>query len=361
MRMSDSDPTYQDIFAPDYTVTGIRQNDDEAFPVVITGSYQQNDKPQALLYRGPLVPTDATGYCYLSPHFTGLPRVVSSVFYGPNTPLFDRALGKGNVRAVGSCKFEGGSPDDHGMMYEGDFDGRGTWTLLDVPDDVAGAAVGNTLAHSTMGDLVVGNYDLAGSPGSGNGFIYSISQQRFSVLKISQFATLYGVWQNGGENSTSYTLAGGYDAGQGLNQGLLLDYDAASGNVGEPVAYSFDNMSGLLTHFEGITLLSGTANYALAAMWDKAAGGVPAFAVIPRNNGKFGAARWIDISPSDDSLYTANSVLENNVIGIYPTGTGVQSYVTAVPLQQADRGALGASQGRYNERARALPADSLVE
>jgi hypothetical protein len=330
-----STPVTQDILEPGYTVTGIRQDVGEGGPVVITGTYMSIDKPQPLLYRGPLVPTDPAGYCYLSPHFRDQPAVNSSVFYGPNTPLYDPALGVGNVRAVGSCKFVDGGGRDHGMMYEGDYDGRGSYTLIDVPEDVAGGEVGNTLAHSTMGDLVVGNYDLLGKAGSGNGFIYSIGKRSFTVLNISKYATIYGVWQNG-DNSDAYTLAGGYDGEKGINQGFLLDYDAATGQFGRLASYSYNNAPGIITHFEGIAGLSD-GGYTLAAQWKQKPddSGGAAFAQVARDaDGHFPPkASWVDIVAAGPC--TANSVLGYDVIGIYTTGAGAQSYVASALRPEA--------------------------
>jgi len=145
--MSDFNVTYHDILAPNTTLTGIRQDAGASRPVVITGT--SGKPPQAMRYRGPLYPTDGSGYFYPAPKFHGQ-QVSSSVFYGPNTPLFDPRIGAGDVRAVGSYKIEC-SPLDHGMMYEGPLDGTGRWSTIDMPDDVAGGRVANTLAHSTMG------------------------------------------------------------------------------------------------------------------------------------------------------------------------------------------------------------------
>ena len=64
----------------------------------------------------------------------------------------------------------------------------------------------DTIAHSTMGDLVVGNYDLNPTVrrglASGNAFIYNMARQRWTLLRLggslSSKTTLYGIWQNGG-------------------------------------------------------------------------------------------------------------------------------------------------------------------
>jgi hypothetical protein len=72
----------------------------------------------------------------------------------------------------------------------------------------------DTIAHSTMGDLVVGNYDLnPGHGASGNAFIYNMSTRLWTLLRLggslASGTTLYGIWQDGGPGSSNYTLAGG--------------------------------------------------------------------------------------------------------------------------------------------------------
>jgi len=325
---SDPNVTYHDIFAANYSVTGIRQDIGTDRPVIMTGSYESSPgaAPKALLYRGPLYPTDSSGYAFLKPSFHGR-NVTSSVLYGPNTPLFDPAIGEGNVRAVGSYKYAEGGKLDHGMMYEGPWDGPGTWTLIDVPDHLVDGAVANTIAHSTMGDLVVGNYDIAGKPESGNGFIYNIKTKVYTLLTIGELATAYGIWQNGDSTSSSYTIAGGYKGGNGLNVGFLVNYDSSTGRLSGLHDFSYDNTPGIVTHFEGITGVPG--GYTLAATGDYGA----AFAAIASDgNGKFGVPKWVSIDYcASVGICTGNSILDNNLVGIYqPAGGGIQSYLATV-------------------------------
>ncbi|WP_148293820.1 hypothetical protein [Azospirillum sp. B4] len=326
--MSAPTVTYNDIFAPNYSVTGIRQDGGEGHPVVITGSYEPSGggSPLGLLYRGPLYPTDSDGYIFLTPTFPGQ-TVTSSIFYGPNTPLFDPSLGQGDIRAVGSYKYSEGGERDYGMMYQGAPDGSGTWTQINVPSDLAGGTVANTIPHSTMGDIVVGNYDVEGQPASGNGFIYNLKTGAYQVLDIGALATLYGVWQNGAEGPAAYTLAGGYKQGTGLNAGLLVDYDPATGALSHVTALSYEEKPGVITHFEGITGVPD--GYALAATTDAGA----AFAQVDRQpDGGFGQARWFaTTNPATTGLCTANSILDNTLIGIYqPASGGIQSYAATL-------------------------------
>jgi hypothetical protein len=334
--MSEPTVTYNDIFPPKSFVTGIRQDAGDTRPVVISGNSPpaSGGEPQALLYRGPLFPSDPAGYHHLIPVFAGQ-NVTASTFYGPNTPLFNPDIGAGQVRAVGSYKYSDTGEFDHGMMYEGKFDGSGVWTELNMPADLAGGTVANTLAHSTMGHLVVGNYDLKGQPGSANAFIYNIKTKKYRRLSLGPLTTAYGIWQNGGSDSTAYTIVGGYKTGKGLNVGYLLNYDSTTGAISDLTDYSYDNQPGIVTHFEGITGVPvvGTGlqgGYTLAAMSDRGS----AFAALTRNaDGSFGTARWVAIAnPNATGVTTANSILENELIGIYKSASGVQSFVATVSL-----------------------------
>ncbi|MVA57666.1 hypothetical protein [Agrobacterium vitis] len=327
--MSDVSVTYQTILSTNQFVTGVRQDTGTDHPVVLTGNYQptQGAQPQALLYRGPLVPTDSSGYAYLTPVFKSQ-TVTTSTFYGPNTPLFNSGIGKGNARAVGSYKYaEASDPTaDHGMMYEGAFDGSGKWTALDIPKDVAGGIVFYTIAHSTMGDLVVGNFDLTEPHGSAAAFIYDIRTQSFSKLSLGPLTTAYGIWQNGGDGSNAYTIVGGYKGETGINVGFVLDYDAETKKISNVTNYSYQGKPGIVTHFEGISAIE--SGYCLAAMADPGT----AFVTIGRNSdGTFTDAKWVPVAyPTSDGPSTGNTVIDNNLMGIMTTDSGVQSYLAVI-------------------------------
>lgn len=172
-----------------------------------------NGAINGLWWKGSLETGAGTTYQF-SPVVPGQ-TITSSLYYGPNTNLFDPTLGEGNIRIVGSYKYSGSTPD-HGVMYTGPLSGTSNsanWTgNLDVPSLVAGGVVRNTIPHSTMGNFVVGNYDLVSFPTTtGNAFIYNISANSWTVLDINgsktNNTTVYGIWQNG-IGSSSYTLAG---------------------------------------------------------------------------------------------------------------------------------------------------------
>jgi hypothetical protein len=321
--------TYNDILAPGDFVTGVRQVSGANNPVVLTGNHPDptTGKPQALIYQGPLFPTSDEGYAFLTPVFFGQ-TVTTSTFYGPNTPLFNPGMGKNNIRAVGSYKYaEASDPQaDHGMMYEGALDGSGAWTALNVPKDVAGGVVFSTIPHSTMGDLVVGNYDLSDDPGSASAFVYDLRAKTFTKLSLGPLTTAYGIWQNDGDGSDAYTIVGGY-LGQGaINVGFMLDYDAATKAISNLTTYNYNGDPKTITHFEGISAIS--EGYALAATTEAGA----AYAVVERSpKGGFGAATWTPVQyPGFKDRCTGNTVIDNHLMGIVISKDGVQSYLATI-------------------------------
>lgn len=319
--------TYNDILAPGDIVTGVRQASGPNNPVVLTGNHPvKGGDPQALIYKGPLFPSSDDGYAFLTPVFAGQ-TVTTSTFYGPNTPLFNPSIGANNIRAVGSYKYaEASAPQaDHGMMYEGPMDGSGVWTVLDVPEKVAGGAVFSTIPHSTMGDLVVGDFDLSDDPGSASAFVYDLRAKTFTKLSLGPLTTAYGVWQNGGEGSDAYTIVGGY-LGQGaINVGFMLDYNAATKAITNLTTYNANGDPRTITHFEGITAFAN--GYALAATTEAGA----TFAVVERTaGGGFGAAKWAPVLYPGADRCTGNTVIDNNLMGIAIAKSGVQSYLATI-------------------------------
>jgi hypothetical protein len=232
------------------------------------------------------------------------------------------------------------APKYHGVLYEGPPDGSGnSWTTIDMPDHVAGGEVRSTIPHSTMGELIVGNYDLLGFEGKFNAFIYDMRTTKYHRLNLKlqtgivpRLVTAYGVWQN---HKDSYTIAGGLFDGSGLNVGYLVDYDSLKhGQTIVPAMFSFDNMPDVITHFEGITKYGeettkfGPRYYSLAATGDQSTTtqGGAAFAVVERlPDGSFGEAFWKRVQATSSGITTGNTVLTNNLFGIYTT-TGSHSF-----------------------------------
>jgi hypothetical protein len=293
-----------------------------------------------LLYVGPLSGGGNSGsWTILNyPSSPGI-TVTGTALYGPDN------LPPSNVRLVGSyTKCEDPTVRNHGLLYEGPTDGSGTWQTIDFPDH-PGEHVFNTIAHSTMGGLVVGNFDTG--PLTGKAFVYDIDADDGDhwtelpkppgVISI----TAYGIWYNGG---TSYTIAGGYAE---LNfpgndqHGYLLNWDSSSRTVSDWRSYDFDNghTQVEVSHFDGITT-DNQGGFYLTGTW---LGGDPQhiggfFAHVRRMpHQAFGEAHWRDIEyPSSPEFTvestTGNTVFENKVLGIFMADhhTVFQGYLATV-------------------------------
>jgi hypothetical protein len=281
---------YSTILAANYSVTGVRGTDvTDDGDVLLTGSYQDAGTTQGMLYEGPLSPTNPAGYSYLTPTFPGETET-TSVFYGPNTAAFNPGLGAGNIAVVGSYQYSQSTVLNHGFLYVGPFTGGGTWTQIDVPSSsVGGATVEDTIPHSTMGNLVVGDYDLQGDPNSGNAFIYDMANESWTIFDFgnstSSDTTAYGIWQ---DSTNIYTIAGGTGVGPGINNAFLVNFNSSTDTFSPDLSYfSYNGTAGLVTHFEGITGVPGGFN--LIATTDNGA----AFATVTMNlDGSFGNATW---------------------------------------------------------------------
>lgn len=360
----------QTIFPADYSVTGIRSLTEEDTLAVITGSCpppsnSSSTATPGLIYRGPVIPkpsptcswnpADSTGCLCVLPQIDGQ-TPVTAVFYGPDTPIFTPSMGAENIRVVGSYRLTT-TGYDHGVKYQGPLtvgglENHANWERIVMDPNKVNGTVANTILHSTMGDLIVGNYDVEGKIGSGNAFIYRISTGECFDLKTllqldsAQLITAYGIWKNDitpAKNGTAYTIAGGlWEPGDhALNVGFLVDVDAApkTPTTSHLTTFTDHNVNALVTHFEGITRYGsqdtkyGPAQYSLAATGDKTdVNRGAAFAIVTRDpvNGSFvPEAHWVQVpKPAGASFITGNTVLQKNLYGIYPAGGNTfDSYV----------------------------------
>jgi hypothetical protein len=316
-------------------VTGVRSDSSTSDSVVLTANYNTS---YAGLYEGSLAgaaTAPSSSWHALLPATISSQSVSAATFYGPNTSLYNPAIGAGNVVAVGSFKITGSSAD-HAMIYEGPLDGSGTWKQIDpttlVPN---GETLLNALAHSTMGDIVVGNYDT--SLITGNAFIYNRVTDMYTELNPGNTyaSTAYGVWQNGGPTSTHYTIAGGQGPNPGtLDKSYLVDYDSSNGNLTHYRTFNYNNtVSGaLVSHFDGITATS--TGYNLTG-FVTTGGTVKGFlaSVARKPDGSFADPTWTDVFYPGGDITTGNTVVENNVLGIFLNG-GTQSYLATVTPDQ---------------------------
>ncbi len=335
-------------------VTGVRG--ESAQNAVLTGGVNVGtglNPAVPFLVEAPLTGPISAAVSTFTPPFAGYK---DGLFYGPDTHLFNpSSIPSGEVRAVGSYATSSKTVLNQGMVYLGPVTGSGgSWSTIDVPANgravvghtracrVSGSKcyVMDTIPHSTMGDLVVGDYDLnvggAHRAVSANAFIYNLRTHRWTLLKLNgsmaNGTTLYGIWQNGGDRSPNYTLAGGTSVRQHpkvLQRAFLMNYNERTGAFGARRYFSYANKPTLLTHFEGITAVPGGFNVVAQTANDQVGMGH-----IPVNRtGGFGPARWFAVGVKSSSLcsggcktVTGNTVYRNRVMGIYlPTATNMPS------------------------------------
>ena len=335
------------------TTTGVRGSGGDG--VVLTGLVPGSSGSQAaFLFRGRLATAAGATVSVLRPPFR---QVTSATFYGPNTHLFNpRAIPRGQIRAVGSYISSAAPQGVHnqGMIYLGPLSGRGgSWKSIDVPAygrhvtghvracprSRRGCHVLDTIPHSTMGNLVVGNYNLnptvRGGLVSGNAFIYNITKRQWPLLRLhgslSTKSTFYGIWQDGGPRSPRYTLVGGSSA-RGGQRGFLINYNERTGAFGRPAFYTYNNKPSIFTHFEGITAVRGGFN--LVGM---SAGHSPSLVFIPVRGRSFGQARWHQANVGASGLcpctaVTGNTVWRNHIMGLYipKSSSATHTYLAAV-------------------------------
>jgi hypothetical protein len=300
--------------------------------VYITGGFQpasQKPPKEGVLYKGPLH-GGGTWAIFNYPTSPGV-SVNTTVLYGPDDPS---GLPPNNVRVVGSyTKSETGAMN-HGLLYDGPDDGSGTnWQTLDFPE----TGVLNTIAHSTMGGLVVGNYDKGTG---GRAFVYDINANAnpwVPLIKPGALSiTAYGIWYNGG---TQYTIAGGYsDANlNGIDHGYLVNWDSATQKASDWTSYDYQNRNTgvAISHFNGITG-DNHGGFYLTGDWVGAiAPNAGAFLAHVRRtpNRLFHKANWTPIAYPSASTTSGDTVFENNVIGIFSPGISpapVSSFVATV-------------------------------
>lgn len=314
-------------------VTGIRQIKNSS-DVYISAIAPSTTASVGLIYAGPLSGQGGKWYQINFPASLANGATVSSTnLYGPNNGSQD-----GYVNVVGSYNTVESGPISFGVFYHGaltDGDNPNNWTVLAPPN------AASTIIHSNMGDLIAGNYNVVNDP-AGKAFIYNMIDKDYTLITKPNAVsiTIYGIWHNGG---TKYTFAGGYSNTNesGLDVGYIADYDSATKTVSHWTEYPYNNISSdsIVSHFEGITS-DGNGGYNLAAdvfaLGSLKYGVQTNFVHITRNqDGTFNPlAVWTDVLYPNAVLSSANTVYENNLLGVYAYTlnlTQVNSFIATVP------------------------------
>jgi len=239
---------------------------------------------------------------------SNFPGAIGSSPYGPG---FGSQFGI--LRAVGSYQTQSSSPYDLSYLYDGASGPNGNLTTLVYPSTV-GAQTLFTIAHSTFGNQIVGNYDT--QLATGNAFIYTISTGTYQKIDLPGVSsTAYGIWGN--------MIAGGYTPpGLGFERGYIYNEDTGTWTT-------YNHPGAVITHFEGITGAGRDGEYNLVADW-VGIDGTQHGSVL--HIGANGNQTWIDLAVPLATLTSANSIYENQAVGIYigvpPITNG---YIVTIP------------------------------
>ncbi|MCZ6903484.1 MAG: hypothetical protein O7C58_05515 [Rickettsia endosymbiont of Ixodes persulcatus] len=307
-------------------LTGIRQKTDSS-RYYVSGFYVPSDLAQttSFVYKGCL---NGKGK-FFNLNFP-LDNVITNL-YGPNNgPLNSKH--NDDIQVVGNYN---NTSVNLGCLYQGNINGNGKWTTITPNASV------NTICHSTMGGLVVGNYDTESQEKLSKAFIYDIeTREFFDIVNVNAASiSAYGIWHNGG---SSYTICGGYAISNDIvprTIAYVVDWNNETHQLSNWQSYHFENNpeKAFITHFDGIT--GGEhGSYNLTGDWAGIA--LPSdevgFYVSIKRQGyceKFQVTpEWSSISFPGAEITSGNSVVNSIVIGVY-TGindNGVNGYVSNI-------------------------------
>lgn len=291
-------------------LTGVRKVEKTKHDIYISGWYQspKSGPVTAFVFKGNL---SGKGVWYpLSYPSSSGATVVATNLYGPNNGIAGE-----NVEVVGSYTTVESGTKTFGCLYEGPLNNSsiGKWTTL-IPS--FGNTTLNTIAHSTMGGLVVGNYDV--QLNQGKAFLYDIEKRiYFNITQPNvKSITAYGIWHNDG---SSYTICGGYSelqASTGVDSAYLVDWDNKHRKLSNFRSYSYNNdpVHTVITHFDGIHG-DGKGGYNLTGNYVPLTSPKPAAFFARFKPGK--KMKWSLIEYPESTGTSGNTVVGNAAIGVY--------------------------------------------
>lgn len=235
-----------------------------------------------------------------------------------NTNLYGPSIFKNtdNFNVVGNYTTIEDDEKLFGCLYQGKLDELGKWLTIMPPKSI------QTICHSTMSDLIVGNY-LVNSTKNSKAFVYNIKTNKYIevIKKRSVSITAYGIWQNsknGKDSKNHYTIAGGYSEKKftGDHLAYVCDYDNKTQEFSNWQSYTHNNEKGRITHFEGISAYG--KGYSLPSDATVDGEEVASMAYIKRKkDGTFSSkCKWENISVPNKNICSSNSVAGSTVIGV---------------------------------------------
>jgi subtilase-type serine protease len=283
-------------------LTGIRGNN-------IVGNYviAGTGETGGLLYN--MLTATWTPFPEATANGANFPGAIGSSPYGPG---FGSQFGI--LRTVGSYETQTSSPYDLSYLYDAATAGaKANLTTLVYPSTPSAPTL-FTIAHSTFGNQIVGNYDT--SLATGNAFLYTINTGAYQKINLPGISsTAYGIWGN--------MIAGGYTPpGLGFERGYIYNEDTGTWTT-------YNHPGAVITHFEGITGAGRQGAYNLVADW-VGIDGVQHGSVL--HISATGTQTWIDLAVPGAMVTSANSIFENEAIGVYvDTPPVTNGFVVSIP------------------------------
>jgi uncharacterized protein with beta-barrel porin domain len=240
---------------------------------------------------------------------SNFPGAISSTPYGPSV-----GAPTGILRVVGSF-ITASYPFNQSFLSDAAAAPGQQITPLFFPSSPANATL-ETIAHSTFGNQVVGNYDSRLA--TGNAFIYDIASGTYTTNNRpgAKSTTAYGAWGNRIAGGSTDTGGGGLEHGYIYNQ-----------NTGVFRLYDAPGVGTIATHFEGITAGGRAGEYNLVA--DSVdARGTHAWAVHVDANG---VATWVELKVPGAITTSGNSIYQDTAIGIFVDRGITKAFTTTVP------------------------------
>ncbi len=241
------------------------------------------------------------------------PGAIGSSPYGPS---FGNQGGV--LRTVGSYITEASAPYDLSYLYDAAAAPGAQITELVYPGTSDNPTL-YTIAHSTFGDTVVGNYDRRLA--TGNAMIYTISTGTYVTNNKpgAVSTTAYGVYGD--------MIAGGY-AEVGPGGGIGFEHGYLYNTVTDAWT-TYDHPGAIVTHFEGITSAGRSGEYNMVANWVMPDGSLHA-GVLHVN--ALGIPSWYELDIPGADVVSSNSAYGDTVVGIYlmPGDTAPNGYVATV-------------------------------
>ena len=248
-----------------------------------------------------------------TPNGANYPGAIGSSPYGPS---FGNQGGV--LRVVGSYLTAASSPYDLSYLYDAAAAPGQQLTELAYPSTPGNETL-YTIAHSTFGNQVVGNYDTRLA--TGRAMIYTISTGTYVTNDKpgAVSTTAYGVY---GDMIAGGFFNAGLGGGLGPEQGYL--YNQATGTWA-----TYNHPDAIVTHLEGITGAGRSGEYNMVADWVTTDGVVHAGVL---HVDALGIPSWYEIIIPGASLVSSNSAYGDTVVGIYllPGSTTPNGYVATI-------------------------------